>query len=177
VEKVGGEPGYGEVPGTSAYEMRKQDAVPDEVEIMQGSGNRRDVPERPTTPGGRPIPTTVVEKVDPSTPSHGEVPGTDAHETRKADAVPDLVLKIPESGAESGIVSRSRSPSPTASTPGDHPIPITKLSRVDTLPSHGKVPTTRAFDKRRDDAEPDIVEKSPDVESPGTIMASLSFYF
>ncbi|KAH0541741.1 hypothetical protein FGG08_003833 [Glutinoglossum americanum] len=174
VEKVGGEPSYGEVPGTTAYEMRKEDAVPDEVEIIGEPDNRGDAAERPTTPGGRPIPLTVVEKVDPSTPSHGDVPGTEAHEVRKADAVPDLVLKIPESGAESGAVSRSRSPSPTTSTPGDHPIPITKLSRVDSPPTYGGSPRSRAFSKHKEDAEPDIVEKSPDVDSRGSPTPSIN---
>ncbi|KAH0562418.1 hypothetical protein GP486_002891 [Trichoglossum hirsutum] len=174
VEKVGGEPSYGEVPGTVAYEKRKEDAVPDEVEVIQDSHHEEEAVERPSTPGGQPIPTTVVEKVDPSMPSHGEVPGTDAYDVRKADAVPDLVLKIPKPGVESGAVSRSRSPSPTASTPGDHPIPITKLSRIDTLPSRGKVPGTRAHDKRKEDTEPDVVEKSPDVDSAGSPTPSIS---
>ncbi|KAI9779054.1 MAG: hypothetical protein M1839_007720 [Geoglossum umbratile] len=173
VEKVDGGPSYGEVPGTSAYEMRKEDAVPDEVEIIRDSDDGKKVIDRPTTPGGRPIPTTVVEKVDPLTPSHGEVPGTDAHEIRKADAVPDLVLKIPEPGVKSEAISQSRSPSPTTGTPGDKPIPITKLSRVDSLPSH-RVPGIRTFNKQREDAPPDIVERSPDVECKGSPTPSIN---
>lgn len=45
-------------------------------------------------PGNVPIPTTIVEKVDSSGPTHGDVPGTDAWEKRKADAVPDRVVKV-----------------------------------------------------------------------------------
>ncbi|OJD35759.1 uncharacterized protein BKCO1_1500069 [Diplodia corticola] len=103
VEKIDDEPSYGEVPGTSAYNMRTQDAVPDEVEIVPEGGRSRStsrlsVSDRPTTPlspGGTPIPKTVVEKVD-DTPSYGEVPGTAAYASHQADAVPDVVLKAPE---------------------------------------------------------------------------------
>ncbi|KAL1647722.1 hypothetical protein SLS58_002523 [Diplodia intermedia] len=103
VEKIDDQPSYGEVPGTSAYNMRTQDAVPDEVEIVPEGGRSRStsrlsVSDRPTTPlspGGTPIPKTVVEKVDDE-PSYGEVPGTAAYESHQADAVPDVVLKAPE---------------------------------------------------------------------------------
>lgn len=94
------EPSYGEVPGTDAYEKRTQDAVPDEVEIVPDgtrsrSTSRVSVSDRPLTPGGTPIPKTVVEKVDDK-PAYGEVPGTHAHQIRAADAEPDVVLKVPE---------------------------------------------------------------------------------
>jgi hypothetical protein len=39
---------------------------------------------------------TVVEKVDPEEPSHGDIPGTIAHKVRAADAVPDVILKAPQ---------------------------------------------------------------------------------
>jgi hypothetical protein len=93
VEKVDSEPSYGEVPGTDAYKMRTEDAQPDEIAVVPGNGNtnpKSPAIDRPSTPGGRPIPITVVDKVD-STPSHGEVPGTHAYEMRKKDAVPDVV--------------------------------------------------------------------------------------
>lgn len=91
------------MPGTSAYQMRVQDAVPDEVEIVPEGGRSRstsmlsasDRPSTPLSPGGTPIPKTVVEKVDDE-PSHGDVPGTEAYEQRQADAVPDIVLKVAE---------------------------------------------------------------------------------
>lgn len=101
VERVDDEPAHGEVPGTAAYNMRTQDAVPDEVEIVPDgqrsrSTSRVSVSDRPVTPGGTPIPKTVVERIDPDEPAHGEVPGTAAHQQRLADAAPDVILKAPE---------------------------------------------------------------------------------
>ncbi|KAF2268334.1 hypothetical protein CC78DRAFT_21328 [Lojkania enalia] len=101
VERVDDQPSYGEVPGTDAYNKRMQDAVPDEVEVVpeglrSRSTSRVCAEDRVYTPGGSLIPKTVVEKVDPDTPSYGEVPGTHAHELRAADAVPDVILKAPE---------------------------------------------------------------------------------
>lgn len=101
VERVDDEPSYGEVPGTDAYKMRVQDAVPDEVEVVPEGNRSRSTSrvsnsDRPITPGGTPIPKTVVEKVDPAQPSHGDVPGTHAYELRAADAIPDVILKAPE---------------------------------------------------------------------------------
>ncbi|TVY46366.1 Uncharacterized protein LOCC1_G004193 [Lachnellula occidentalis] len=158
VEKVDGEPSHGEVPGTAAYDKRVQDAAPDEIEVIpEGSRSRSATATRPTTPGGQPIPITVVEKVDPEAPSHGEVPGTPAHDKRAADAVPDVVVKTG---------SHSRSPSDrsrASSTPGELPIPVLKVEKVDSTPSHGEVPGTHAYDLRKGDAEPDIVEEVGDA--------------
>lgn len=94
-------PAYGEVPGTPAYKMRTWDAVPDEVEVVpEGQRSRSsswlrptDRPSTPRSPGGTPL--VVVERVDDK-PSHGEVPGTEAHAIRKADAAPDVILKAPQ---------------------------------------------------------------------------------
>lgn len=168
LEKVDDKPSYGEEPGTEAYRMREQDATPDEVAIVPD----RKSPEigaassKPSTPpGGQPIPLMVVEKLDPSTPSHGEIPGTLAHDMRAADAVPDLVIR-------SGSGERSRSSSVRSranSTPGDLPIPITKVEKIDSSPSHGEVPGTKAYELRRGDAEPDIVEEVGEV--PGKCIS------
>ena len=49
---------------------------------------------RSHTPGGSPIPKTVVEKVD-FKPSYGEVEGTPAKEMRMADAMPDEIRTAP----------------------------------------------------------------------------------
>lgn len=51
-------------------------------------------------PGGKPVPTTVVEKVDPDTPSHGEVPGTHAYDLRQADTAPDRIVDAPKIAKE-----------------------------------------------------------------------------
>jgi hypothetical protein len=138
--------------------MREQDAVPDEIEIVpEGKHSRSTSSLESSTPGGQPIPTTVVEKIDPEIPSHGEVPGTEAHEKRAADAVPDLVVR---SGSRSrSSTTRSRA----GSTPGDLPIPITKVERVDSTPSHGEVPGTKAYELRKEDAKPDVVEEVGDA--------------
>lgn len=100
VERVDDEPSYGEVPGTHAYKLRTQDAVPDEMEIVpegsrSRSASRLTEADRPLTPGGTMIPKTIVEKVEPDQPSHGEVPGTPAWEKRRADADPDEIVRSP----------------------------------------------------------------------------------
>ncbi|EMC98984.1 hypothetical protein BAUCODRAFT_66032 [Baudoinia panamericana UAMH 10762] len=113
VERVDDRPAHGEVPGTAAYAMRTRDAVPDEVEIIPDgqrsrSGTRTRAlsglgeSSRPQTPGGTPIPKTIVERVDDK-PAHGEVDGTLAKEMRMADAEPDEVRRAPEV-ARSGAI-------------------------------------------------------------------------
>jgi hypothetical protein len=165
VEKVDDDPSYGEVPGTDAYNIRTQDAEPDEIAIIPDGSEHVALSSRSTTPGGFPVPTTVVEKVDQEdSPSLGEVPGTHAHKLRNADAVPDLVLRplSPKSPA------RSRA----GSTPGDRPIPTTRVEKVDSKPSHGEVPGTDAYEIRKGDAEPDVEEVVGDF--PGKLAISLS---
>ncbi|KAL8816490.1 MAG: hypothetical protein Q9223_004502 [Gallowayella weberi] len=158
VEKVDDRESHGEVPGTEAYKMRRQDAVPDELEIVGDSSkptSRRtsqSQPDRTSTPGGTPIPKTVVEKIDPDTPSHGDIPGTEAFNKRQADAVPDVVLQSPKARStfEEGLQDTTFHP--------DIPIPKTVVTKVDEQPSHGEVPGTEAYDMRTEDAEPDVVE-------------------
>jgi len=94
VERLDDEPSYGEVPGTKAYEMRTQDAVPDEVITRSRSASRLDPADMPGTSSPK-VPLIIATKVDPDVPSHGEVPGTEAYELRKADAIPDVILKSP----------------------------------------------------------------------------------
>lgn len=112
VERIDDKASHGEVPGTSAYEQRTQDAVPDEVEVVpEGKRPRSGTAasrtrgisnasgsSRPSTPGGTPVPRTVVERVDDK-PAYGEVAGTQAHEMRMADAEPDEVVRSPPSQA------------------------------------------------------------------------------
>jgi len=108
VERVDDSAAHGEVPGTPAYNLRAQDAVPDEVEIVpEGrrsrsstttrgrSASHLSASSRPETPGGSPVPKTIVERVDDK-PAYGEVDGTPAKEMRMADAMPDEVRKAPE---------------------------------------------------------------------------------
>ncbi|RDW63915.1 hypothetical protein BP5796_10417 [Coleophoma crateriformis] len=179
VEKVDGEPSYGEVPGTEAFKMRTGDAIPDEIALVT---DVRDADldttyddARPTTPGGRPIPITVVERVD-ETVSYGEVPGTAAHEMRAADAVPDMVVRGSAHNSRSSSISSPISRARAGSTPGDLPIPITRVEKVDDKPSFGEVPGTEAYEKRKEDAEPDVVDKVGDLPvsptSPGVRRSS-----
>ncbi|KAI9734249.1 MAG: hypothetical protein M1834_002353 [Cirrosporium novae-zelandiae] len=170
VEKVDDVPSHGEVPGTPAYDMRVQDAVPDEMEVVPEGSRSRSASwvDRPVTPGGTPIPLTVVEKIDPESPSLGDIPGTPAHKIRIADAVPDMILKVPEPGKKPPALTHRRE----GSNPG--PIPRTVISRVDSEPAHGEVPRTDAFDMRMHDAEPDSLEKTGDVPSEHNDLASHS---
>lgn len=161
VEKVDDIPSHGQIPGSPAYEMRKQDAVPDEVAILlEGRLSKRDSLQNLShTPGGTPIPRTVVEKIDPTSPSHGELPGTEAYEKRTADAKPDVVLKAPDPERMAPAINE---PVQNAQH-GNIPIPETVISRVDSEPAHGEKPGTEAFEKRQRDATPDVVERVNDV--------------
>ena len=147
---------HGEVPGTDAYKIRTQDAVPDEIEVIPEGSHRRSASggpiDRSVSPGGTPIPQTVIEKVDPMSPSHGDVPGTLAYSKRKADAVPDVIKNI-EDHAPINSEDQGANISP------EIPIPTTVITKVDSLPSHGEVPGTKAFDMRKGDTRPDVVEK------------------
>ncbi|EXJ85807.1 hypothetical protein A1O1_06176 [Capronia coronata CBS 617.96] len=161
IEKIDDVPAHGEIPGTTAYEQRASDAVPDEVEILfpgRLGESSSQLPEHATTPGGSPIPLTVVEKVDPESPSHGEIPGTTAYLQRQMDAAPDVVLNHPESGRRRSVAegdSDDASPKPAVLST---PIPETVVTRIDTTPAHGEVPGTEAYEKRTQDATPDVLE-------------------
>jgi hypothetical protein len=100
VERIDDTPAYGEVPGTAAYNMRARDAVPDEVEVVtrSRSASRVNPADRPIASGLPPVPKIVAIKIDPDVRGYGDVPGTEAYEKRKADAVPDIVLKSPDAG-------------------------------------------------------------------------------
>jgi hypothetical protein len=123
-----------EVPGSEAYDMRRKDAVPDELEVVpEGRRSKRNSSsslQPPLSPGGTPVPLTVVEKIDPASPSHGEVPGTAAYEQRQADAAPDLVFRASESNDRPQRFPPS--PSQNAASPGS--IPETIITRADSLP-------------------------------------------
>ena len=143
--------------------MREQDAVPDDLEIIpkDGSKNKSESTtsyhDSLSSSRAMPIPRMVVEKIDPESPSHGDVPGTAAHSKRQADAVPDVVLQVPQHDEASFNEDRGDGVSP------DIPIPMTVITKVDSEPSHGEVPGTDAFDMRKGDAKPDVVEKKGDV--------------
>ena len=165
--KIDDEESYGEVPGTEAYKMRAQDAVPDELEVIPEGGNKRASTgslDGAATPGGTPIPKTVLEKVDSTSPSHGDPPKATAHINHKADAVPDVIIQA--SKAEQSFTNESN---PSGSS-DEIPLPKTMVTKVDGEPSHGEVPGTEAHRIRKADAKPDVVEKKGDV--PGKSISS-----
>ncbi|KUI67886.1 hypothetical protein VM1G_02626 [Cytospora mali] len=97
VEKTSNEPSYGEVPGTEAYKMRQEDAEPDEIAVVteELKTGEEEKDEAPPTPGGRPIPRTVVEETSGNSEAQ-------SHPEKKytADAPPDLILKADGSEEE-----------------------------------------------------------------------------
>ncbi|KAJ5748526.1 uncharacterized protein N7511_010222 [Penicillium nucicola] len=177
VERVDDSAQYGEVPGTLAFEKREQDAVPDEIEVVhEGEPNSTQSPAgsegRPLTPGGSPVPRTVVEKVDPEEASHGEVPGTSAHEKRLADAVPDVVMKASDTeGSPTPQALDPTCPTPETETITSE-IPETRLERVNTLPTEEDT-HPQAHQSSPSDPLPDSVETVPDASvSTETVYAS-----
>ena len=73
-----------------------------------------------------------------------------------ADAVPDAIFQV--SGSYNEI-----NPDSSPHALSDTPIPKTVITKVDSGPSYGEIPGTTAFNKRRGDADPDVVEKKEDV--------------
>lgn len=90
VERVDDKPAHGEVPGTAAHSIRTEDASPDEYEVIPESEKVQNGGKAPS------IPQTVIDKVEPDQPSHGDVEGTVANDLRKADAAPDTVRRAPD---------------------------------------------------------------------------------
>lgn len=138
--------------------MRKQDAVPDELEIVpEGRLSKRNSSSSlapPLSPGGTPaVPLTVVEKVDLNSPSHGEVPGTAAYEKRQADAAPDLVLKASDSNKVTQTFSPSQSAKPAS--PGSIPTIVTRAASVPSLDTE---PDAAAKGLQANDIMPGIQE-------------------
>jgi hypothetical protein len=169
VERVDDRPAHGDIPGTAAHEKRQQDAVPDEIEIIpEGSRSRSSSTsgsqKRPLTPGGSPIPRTIVEKVDTNEPSHGDVPGTLAYEKRRADAVPDLVIKVPEPGVDPPS-DGAESNEPESVTGAQ--VPATVVSQVDSTAIEGTTSSLHAHRRRPSDAAPDVIQTIPDA--PGKL--------
>lgn len=106
-----------------------------------------------------PVPITRVERVDDE-PRYGEVPNTEAYHKRAQDAVPDEVEIIPD-GQRSRASSRLRAEDrPT--TPLGPSVPKMVVEKIDPdEPAYGDVPGTDAYEKRRMDAQPDEIIKSP----------------
>jgi hypothetical protein len=107
-----------------------------------------------------PVPVTRVERLD-DTPAYGEVPGTAAYNMRARDAVPDEVEVVTRSRSASRVNPADR----PAAAGGLPPVPKIVAIKIDPdVPAYGDVPGTEAFEKRRADAAPDVVLKSPSGE-------------
>ena len=83
------------MPGTDAYRKREGDAEPDEIAVIPDKLALATEGKKSPTPGGQPIPMTVVQEAPGSTGPHSE----EFEKRRRADAPPDLVLK-PDGKAE-----------------------------------------------------------------------------
>ncbi|EYE98020.1 DUF5102 domain-containing protein [Aspergillus ruber CBS 135680] len=168
VEKVDDNPSHGEVPGTAAYGKRGNDSVPDEVEVIPEGSRSRSQSTAQSPSENLPVPRTVVERVDPEHPSHGDVPGTDAYDKRRADAVPDVVTTAPESG---GTPELNPEPEPNDAVDSTA-VPETVVSQVETPTEEESESRPRAHRRRPSDALPDSVETVPDApdlqSSPAT---------
>lgn len=70
-----------------------------------------------------------------------------------------LFLQTPKSKDASDDVDQG------SDTSAEVSIPKTVITKVDSEPAHGEVPGTDAFDMRKGDAKPDIIEKRGDVSS------------
>ncbi|KAL2165115.1 hypothetical protein VTH06DRAFT_411 [Thermothelomyces fergusii] len=113
VERVDDKPAYGEVPGTPAYRLREEDAAPDEIAIIpdpDAAPEPEQVP-RPPTPGGYPVPKTVVEEAPDA---EGSVTHPENRQRRGSDARPDLVVKADGTVEEGGAATDPPLPSPSS---------------------------------------------------------------
>lgn len=116
--------------------------------------------DRPSTPGGRPIPITVVEK-SASTPADCErLPGTSAHHIHEADAAPDVILEAAQARPTSDDISQMRA----YGNSEDRRIPTPKIEKVDSVSSHGEIPGTDTHKTHKGDVEPDAVEEVGDIQ-------------
>lgn len=109
VERVDHDAAYGEVPGTDAYEMRTEDARPDEIAFIPEDEDKLNSapPSGAVSPGGHQIPKTVVEEV-PASPVINSLSrrGTlSSHKRNPSDAMPDLVLQVEDTGDASPVKS------------------------------------------------------------------------
>lgn len=112
--------------------MRMQDAVPDELEIIpdgEESKHASAAASQNSSHGGAsiPIPKTVVQKVDPISPGHGEAPGTSARSIHRSDAVPDVIVQVndPDTTSSSELRSQDISPSiPVLETGTARSVPV-----------------------------------------------------
>lgn len=96
VERVDDKPAYGEVPGTAAYQMREGDAAPDEIAYVPDPAGAKETDAGAkeaggsSTPGGQPIPLTVVEE---SPDVEGSLTHPEVEKRHNSDPNPDVLVK------------------------------------------------------------------------------------
>lgn len=153
------------MPGTDAYDKRKADAAPDEVEVVPEEDMNDDAAREHQydIPGSqnKSIPTTVVEMVD-SDNSYSEVSSAEAVGKRSADATPDVVVTVSDSDKSSGDTinqspqthkSAPNVPQTTVSGAGEISIPSRDLNEGDSA-SSDKTESTKAEPGRYVDSAP-----------------------
>ncbi|KAF4842646.1 hypotheticall protein [Colletotrichum siamense] len=165
VEKVDDEPSYGEVPGTEAYRMREGDAEPDEIAIQENKSEEETSSDAvpPPSPGGQPIPKTVVEEVPGTSGPHSE----EYAEKRKADAPADLVLKAEDDVKDDGSNTDVPPVSPALSAPPGSPRMRRKPSKntLSSAPSSaGLAPPPNEEDGDGDGDDDDFGDDFDDFE-------------
>ncbi|KAL5599759.1 hypothetical protein FOVSG1_007571 [Fusarium oxysporum f. sp. vasinfectum] len=150
VEKVDDQPSHGEVPGTEAYEMRGQDAQPDEIAIAPETGASQNAPSTPEIKA----PTTIVEEA-PGARSRSH--SIQYEERRKADASPDILVdsdgQVKEIQGESAHVD--------SNSDNSRPSPDTTDSK---LQEDGPSESPRAIAASLQDADDDDDDDDDDTQ-------------
>ncbi|KAL8303977.1 hypothetical protein RB597_004677 [Gaeumannomyces tritici] len=173
VEKVSDEPSYGEVPGTEAYKKREGDAEPDEIAVIPDTPAYEPASgvagSQSPTPGGQPIPRTVVEETPDSI---GSVTHPEKH--HGSDPEPDEVLKAEEKTKDDGDAAADTPIAPSISSPptdrAPEKSPIEGMSTTSDPPSPAgheapdERPETQADS---DDADDDFGDDFDDFEEGG----------
>lgn len=129
------------------------------AETSDSEDHFSDAKSAPMSPApGSPIPKTRVEKVNHE-PSHGEVPGTEAHRIREEDAKPDEIGQAPDSTVPSPEQASSASATPPAGP--ERPETVVSESAGSTEP-HTEEFRERIEETHKADAAPDVVTQVDD---------------
>lgn len=107
VERVDSSAQHGDVPGTSAYTKREQDAVPDEMEVIpEGSESRNrsraglDLVAPESASANPTVPETRLSQVDAGSDEEGTSQPRVHHRRSPSDALPDTVETISDNPGE-----------------------------------------------------------------------------
>lgn len=152
--------------------MRIQDAVPDELEIIpDGKESKYTLGpahhETSQIVAAVPIPKTVVQKVDPTSPSHGEVPGTAAYSIRKTDAMPDVIVQVTDPEITLPPEAQSENGSPSV------PVPEIGIAKLGTLSSRKETVGEGGSNIRGGDGDPHSEEENSEMPSQSILCYKL----